>query len=118
MFTEQESTKPARANRRGWGIGSSGMILDSQLVNLLVIVVSLAATYFMTIQSLKIELAAKAESVAVETLDKKLVGLEVILKEGTVSKKEFYEFSRGIESRLDRIEQHLIIHMGEKSGNR
>lgn len=118
MFSKQESTRTARESRRQLGIGSTGVRFDSQLVNLLVIVVSLAAAYFMTIQSLRIELAAKAESAVVETLDKKMVGLEVILREGTVSKKEFYDFSRGIESRLDRIEQHLITHMGENSGKK
>ncbi len=91
---------------------------DGQIINLLVIVVSLAAAYFMTIQSLKVELAAKAENAVVEALDKKLIGFEVILREGTISRKEFYEFSRGIETRLDRIEQHLVTHTGENSGKK
>ncbi|PWB69069.1 hypothetical protein C3F09_10715 [candidate division GN15 bacterium] len=97
---------------------SAKIRFDSQVINLLVIVVSLAAAYFMTIQSLKVELAAKAENAVVEALDKRLVGFEVILKEGTVSKSEFYDLSRGIESRLDRIEQHLVTHMGDNSGKK
>jgi len=118
MQSNQPSTKAARERGRLLGFPSAKVRLDGQVINLLVIVVSLAAAYFMTIQSLKIELAAKAENAVVEALDKKLVGFEVILKEGTVSKKEFYEFSRGIETRLDRIEQHLITHMGENSGKK
>jgi len=118
MQSNQQSAKVARERGGLLGFPSGKVWFDGQIINLLVIVVSLAAAYFMTIQSLKIDLAAKAENAVVEALDKKLFGFEVILKEGTVSKKEFYEFSRGIETRLDRIEQHLIAHMGEKSGKK
>jgi hypothetical protein len=116
--SNQQSTKAVRERGGLLRFPSAKVRFDGQVINLLVIVVSLAAAYFMTIQSLKIELAAKAENAVVEALDKKLVGFEVILKEGTVSKREFYEFSRGIETRLDRIEQHLITHMGENSGKK
>lgn len=87
--------------------------LSSRLLHLLALVVGVAATYFMTIQSLKTELAAKAESAAVSTLDSRLASLEVLLREGTVGKAEFYGFSRDIENRLIRIEAHLT---GEASG--
>ena len=118
MQANQQSSKPVREQSVEYRMPPAKIRFDGQLLNLLVIVVSLAAAYFMTIQALKVELAAKAESAVVEALDKKLVGFEVILREGTVSKKEFYEFGRGIESRLDRIEQYLVTHTGEYSGKK
>jgi hypothetical protein len=87
--------------------------LGSQLLHLLMVVVGIAAAYFMTIQSLKIELAAKAEGAVVETLDKKLSTFEVFLREGVVTREQFFEFSRDVEKRLTRIEQHLINQKGE-----
>lgn len=75
---------------------------------------ALAATYFLTIQSLRLELAAKAESNVVITLDKKLGSFEVFLKEGVIGKEEFYKFSKDIESRLARIEYLLIDKWGEQ----
>lgn len=93
-----------------------GMRVGGQLLNLLIFALGIAAAYFMTIQSLKIELAAKAESAVVQTLDKKLGNFEVFLKEGVISKEEFYQFSRGVDKRLARIEYHLIDKMGEDIG--
>ena len=49
--------------------------LGGQLLNLLLVALGIAAAYFMTIQSLKLELAAKAEHAVVETLDKKLINI-------------------------------------------
>jgi len=92
--------------------------LGGQLLNLILVALGIAAAYFMTIQSLKLELAAKAESAVVETLDKKLSSFEVFLKEGVVSREQFYQFSRQIEARLTRIEHHLIEQTGEKLGKR
>ncbi len=92
--------------------------LSGQLLNLLMIALSIAAAYFMTIQSLKIELAAKAENVVVETLDRRLTRFEVLLKEGVVSKEEFYQFSRDIDKRLARIEYHLLLQSGEQGGKK
>ena len=92
--------------------------LGAQLLNLLLVALGIAAAYFMTIQSLKIELAAKAESAVVETLDKKLSSFEVFLREGVVNREQFYQFSREIETRLTRIEEHLLEQTGEKIGKR
>ena len=92
--------------------------LGGQSLNLLVLALGLAAAYFMTIQSLKIELAAKAESVVVTTLDKKLSGFEVFLKEGVVSKEQFYRFSQDVENRLTRIEHYLTSQAGGSVGKR
>jgi hypothetical protein len=59
-----------------------GIRLRGSLLKFIAVVFGIAAGYFLTIQSLKIELAAKAETAMVETLDKKLAGFEVILKRG------------------------------------
>jgi hypothetical protein len=95
-----------------------GVKFNNQTINLVVLILSVTAAYFMTIQSIKIDLAAKAEDAVVETLDKKLVGFEVILKEGVVSKREFFDFTKDMEVRLDRIERHLITKTGDTSGNK
>jgi hypothetical protein len=98
--------------------GTPGLRFSAQAVNLLVVILGIAAAYFMTIQSLKVELAAKAENAVVETLDRKLTAFEVILREGVVDKEEFYRFSCGIESRLIRIEQYLIENSGDSLGHK
>jgi len=89
-------------------------LLGSQFVKLIVTVFGVAATYFLTIQSLRLELAAKAETTVVTTLDKKLGNIEVILTEGVVSKEEFYQFSKDLENRLTRIEYLLLDKRGTK----
>jgi hypothetical protein len=94
-----------------------GIRLSGPLLRFVTVVFGIAAGYFLTIQSLKIELAAKAEAAVVETLDKKLAGFEVILKQGVVDKETFYRFSKEIEARLTRIEYHLTNKSGENIGN-
>lgn len=84
------------------------------LLNVITIIMGVVTAYFLTIQSLKVELADKAEGVEVGTLDKKLANIEVILKEGVVSREQFYQFSKEIETRLTRIEAHLVNKSGEK----
>jgi hypothetical protein len=84
------------------------------ILNVITIIMGVVAAYFLTMQSLKIELADKAEGVVVGTLDKKLANIEVILKEGVVSREQFYQFSKEIEIRLTRIEAHLVNKSGEK----
>lgn len=118
MSYENTSLKPQR--NRGSDLKSPlrKLGVDGQVVNLIVLALSLAAAYFMTIQSLKIELATKAENAVVEVLDTKLAGFEVMLREGVVGKKEFGEFSKEMEVRLDRIEQHLITQSGDYGGKR
>jgi len=95
----------------------SSIRLSGPLLKFVTVVFGIAAGYFLTIQSLKIELAAKAETAMVETLDKKLAGFEVILKQGVVNKEEFYRFSKDIEARLTRIEFHLINKSGDQIGD-
>ena len=94
----------------------AGFRLITPLVNLVTIVVGIVAAYFLTIQSLKIELAGKAEDAAVVNLDKKLTNIEVILKEGVVSREQFYIFSKEVGTRLTRIESYLTEKSGEKIG--
>ena len=92
----------------------SGLKITATLLRLVAMIFGVAAAYFLTIQSLRIELAAKAESAIVEQLDKKLNNIEVILKETVLSKEQFYKFSIGLETRLARIEYHLSEITGEK----
>ena len=73
----------------------------------------MSAAYFTTIGSIRVSLAEKAEAVLVETIDKKLTRLEVIIKEGMISKDQFFEFGSNIESRLTRIESHLTNNAGD-----
>ncbi len=115
---ELESTKN--------GNGVNNMIFADERLSLktlsvlgrtLTIVLGVAAAYFMTIQSLRLELAAKAENEVVTTLDKKLGSFEVILREGVVTKEQFYQFSRQVENRLIRIEGYLVKKTGETNGH-
>jgi len=90
--------------------------LQSSWINLLTVALGIAAAYFMTIQSLRMELAAKAESEVVITLDKKLANFEVILKECVVSKEEFFRFSKEVDAKLIRIEYYLTDQAGDEIG--
>jgi len=86
--------------------------------NVVTIVLGMVAAYFMTIQQLRVDLAAKAEATVVGTLDKKISGLEVYLKEAVVNKQQFYEHTQKMETRLDRIERFLIDQTGESRGKK
>ena len=86
--------------------------------NMVTIVLGMIAAYFMTIQQIKVDLAAKAETVVVESLDKKLTSMEVFLKEAVVSKQQFYEHTQNMETRLDRIEHYLMEQTGDARGKR
>ena len=92
--------------------------VSGQVLNLMTLIVGIAAAYFLTIQSLKIELSEKAESAVVSTLDKKLAHLEVMIREGVVSKEQFYQFSKDIDTRLTKIEYFLMEQQGEPVGKR
>ena len=97
-------------------VSDSGIKITGALLRIVATVFGIAAAYFLTIQSLRIELAAKAESNVVEKLDKKLNNIEVILKESMLSKEQFYSFSKEMETRLTRIEFQLSEITGEKIG--
>ncbi len=97
---------------------NSVLQLSSHWINLVTIILGIAAAYFMTIQSLKIELAAKAEAAVVGALDKKLAAFEILLSEGVVNKERFYQFSSDVEARLIRIEDYLVQYSGENLGKK
>ena len=82
-------------------------LIGRPLVNFIMILLGIAAAYFTTIGNIRVELAEKAESGLVETLDKRLERMEVMIKEGLVGKGEFYEMRTNIEGRLSRIEFYL-----------
>lgn len=84
-----------------------GFSLSNSFINFMTVVLGIVAAYFLTIQSLKVELAAKAEAAVVAAMDKKLAGFEVILKEGVVGREQFYDFSKEVETRLARIEYYV-----------
>lgn len=73
----------------------------------------MSAAYFTTIGSIRLSLAEKAESALVDKIDKRMTRLEVIIKEGMINKDQFFEFRKVIESRLNRIEYHLIDNSGD-----
>jgi predicted Holliday junction resolvase-like endonuclease len=83
-----------------------------EIINVVTMLFGIVAAYFLTVQSLKLELSAKAENNAVETLDKRLSGMEILLRERTVSKDELFRLTQQIESRLTRIEMHLTHESG------
>lgn len=118
MSAPKQSTKTGIYTGANIRSDHSTIRLSSQMINLIMIALSIAATYFMTIQSLKIELSAKAENAVVTALDKKLGEFEIILREGVVSKEEFYRVSTDVDKRLARIEYHLTTQTGEPRGNR
>jgi hypothetical protein len=88
--------------------------LSGSMIKFISMLLGLAAAYFLTIQSLKVEVASKADYATVETIDKKLTNIEVILREGVLSKEQFYQFSKDMEKRLSRIEFLLEENTGDK----
>lgn len=109
--TTVNKNRPAAAN-------GSPLRISGQFVNILSILLGATAAYFMTIQSLKVELAAKAESAVVGALDTRLGAFEVYLKEGVVTKEQFYNFATDIDHRLTRIENLLEHQSGASRDHR
>ncbi|MDH4157270.1 MAG: hypothetical protein OEW00_08345 [candidate division Zixibacteria bacterium] len=89
-----------------------------ETLNLLGLIFVAAAAYFLTIPSLKTEPAVRAEEAAKQRLDKKPANTEVILKEGVVTMRQFFEFSKRLERQLRRIESHLTDQSGEEIGRK
>jgi hypothetical protein len=92
--------------------------ISGPIWNVITIVLGMVAAYFMTIQQLKVDMAAKAESTVVGSLDKKITSMEVYLKEAVVNKQQFYEHTQKMESRLERIEHYLIDQTGDSRGKK
>ena len=93
------------------------IMFNTPMLKFIMIILGVATSYFLSIQSIKVELAAKAEMKTVEQLDKKLTNIEYILNRGVLSKEQFYQFSQGIEHRLSRIEFLLEKNKGDQLGN-
>lgn len=89
-------------------------LINRHLVNFIVMLFGLSAAYFTTIGSIKAELAAKAETVLVNTIDQRLSQMEVLIREGLIDKDDFFKFQNSVESRLARIESYLIEYKGDK----
>jgi len=100
----------------GQWTSNSDLNLSGPVINFVVIALGLAAAYFMTIQSLKIELSAKAEAAVVEALDRKLATIEVLLREGVIGREQFHRFEKAVETRLSRIEFYVTDKPGEQVG--
>lgn len=92
------------------------MNISGTLIKIVSVVFSIAAAYFLTIQSLKMDVASKADDKTVEVLNRKLTNIEIILKEAVVSREQFYIFSKDVENRLSRIEYILENKTGESIG--
>ncbi len=84
------------------------VLFGRPLINFILILLGMSAAYFTTIGSIRIQMAEKAETALVETIDRRLARLEVLIREGTISKDDFHKFSKDVESRLSRIESYLI----------
>jgi len=95
---------------------SDRLFLSSPLLKFISLILGIAAAYFLTIQSIKIELASKAEVRAVDIIDKKLTNIEVLLKEGAISKEQFYKFTHEVDMRLLNIEILLEQKQGDNFG--
>ncbi len=90
----------------------SDILFSRPLINFIMVLLAMSAAYFTTIGSIKIELAEKAENALVAAIDKKLARMEVVIREGRVSKDDFFEFKNSVERRLSRIEFYLMEHGG------
>lgn len=89
-------------------------VLDRPVVNFIMALLGLTAAYYTTIGSIKMQLAEKAETAIVEALDIELARLEVVIREGTVNKDQFFAFKNDIDNRLGRIEFYLSQNWREK----
>nr|MBN2276860.1 hypothetical protein [candidate division Zixibacteria bacterium] len=82
-------------------------LISRPLISFIMALLGVTAAYFTTIGSIEVRLAEKAEAALVETIDKRLARLEVVIREGRVGKDEFFQFRNDIERRLTRIEFFL-----------
>lgn len=89
------------------------ILLRKPVMSFILTLLGMSAAYFTTIGSIKASLAEKAEAALVETIDKKLTRLEVVIKEGMITKDQFFDFRNEIEMRLTRIEYHLTEKTGD-----
>jgi hypothetical protein len=77
------------------------------LVAFFVTALGIITAYYTTIAGIKLDLSQKAESVAVNQLDKRLSNIEVMLNQNFLTREEFHRFSQDLQNRLSRIEYQL-----------
>lgn len=91
-----ETIKEVLINRSG---------LFGFLVALALTLCGALAGYFATIYGIKMDLAGKAESQSVINLEKRVLSLEIYLKEKMLTKEEFFLFRESLGSRLDNLDK-------------
>ena len=82
-------------------------IQPAKLNFLLALVLALCgvlAGYFATIYEIKMNLAHKAENQALIDLDRRVLGLEIYLKERMVTRDDFCLFRENLEKRFSELE--------------
>jgi predicted Holliday junction resolvase-like endonuclease len=80
------------------------------IITVVIVIVTALSTYYTTIESLKLEVAGKAEDKFVATLDKRISNLEIRLAENFATKEDFYRLKEDLLIRLSGIEARI----GEK----
>ena len=82
-------------------------IQPAKLNFLLALVLTLCgvlAGYFATVYEIKMNLAHKAENSALVNLEKRVLSLEIYLKERMVTRDDFYLFRENLEKRFSQLE--------------
>jgi hypothetical protein len=67
-------------------------------------VCGILAGYLATIYGIKIDLAQKADAGAVQNLERRVLSLEVYLKEQMLRRTDFYQFRESLQKKLDEIQ--------------
>jgi len=94
-------------NSSGGDMGKVGIKLLQFLIAVIIAVSGVVAGYVTTIYGIKLDLADKADVVAVTEMDKKLTQIEIILQEKLLTKDDFYQFREELDRRLDSIEKRI-----------
>jgi hypothetical protein len=74
------------------------------LLALVLTLCGVLAGYFATIYEIKMSLAHKAENEALVNLEKRVLSLEIYLKERMITRDDFYLFRENLEKRFGDIE--------------
>ena len=74
------------------------------LLALVLTLCGVLAGYFATIYEIKMNLAHKAENEALVSLEKRVLSLEIYLKERMITRDDFYLFRENLEKRFGEIE--------------
>ena len=93
-------------------LSNGGYLINGAVLKFVGFLLSITAAYFLTIQSLKVELAGKADSDSVAELNSKLTNIEAILREGVIDKEAFFTLASTVDKRLTKIELLLENQSG------